>query len=131
MSGSARSLTNPVGAAHGAVTDAWQAAGSAAQWLGDTLPCVAYAPSGTGELARLVARAFAAGNHACLMRNHGVVCVGRDINEARERVAALEAACAEWFSARLDEAPAPPLASEKLLRETFSAAMFPPGQGGR
>jgi L-fuculose-phosphate aldolase len=101
------------------------------KWLGNMLPCVAYAPSGTEELARLVAGAFDAGNHACLMRNHGVVCVGRDMDEARKRLAALEAACAEWFTGRLDEAPALPRASEKLLRETFSAAMFLPGQGGR
>jgi len=99
--------------------------------LGNAVPCVAYAPSGTEELARLVAGAFDAVTHACLMRNHGVVCVGRDMDEARARVAALETTCAAWFMARLGEAPSLSRASGNLLRDTYSAAMDAPGQGGR
>ena len=82
--------------------------------LGETVPCVAYAPSGTGELAQRVADAFDAATHACLMRNHGVVCVGRDMDEGRARVAALEAACAEWFTARLEKAEPMPALTEQL-----------------
>ena len=34
------------------------------------------------------------------MRNHGVVCVGKDPDEAMKRVAALESECAAFFEAR-------------------------------
>jgi L-fuculose-phosphate aldolase len=71
--------------------------------LGATVPCVGYAPSGTGVLAIRVARAVRPDTHAYLMRNHGVVCVGRDPEEAMTRVAALEAECASFFMARAQE----------------------------
>lgn len=69
--------------------------------LGETVPCVSYAPSGTGWLARGLGNAFKGSNHACLMRSHGIVCVGTDIEQAIERVVALEAACAAFFQAAL------------------------------
>lgn len=65
--------------------------------IGAEIPCVAYAPSGTGLLAKKVGKAFNEFTHTCLMRNHGVVCVGEDVDEAIERVATLEAACAAFF----------------------------------
>ena len=65
--------------------------------IGAEIPCVSYAPSGTGWLAWKVGKVFNTVTHACLMRSHGVVCVGQDIDEAIGRVAALEAACAEFF----------------------------------
>ncbi len=68
--------------------------------LGRTIPCVGYAPSGTGILAMRVARAIRPDTHAYLMRNHGVVCVGRDVEEAANRVAALESECAAFFLGR-------------------------------
>ncbi len=68
--------------------------------LGDTVPCVGYAPSGTGLLAMRVARAVRPEIHAYLMRNHGVVCVGSDASEAMTRLAALESECAAFFLAR-------------------------------
>ena len=71
--------------------------------LGRTIPCVGYAPSGTGILAMRVARAIKPDTHAYLMRNHGVVCVGEDVDEAARRVAALESECAAFFLARAKE----------------------------
>lgn len=68
--------------------------------LGRRLPCVGYAPSGTVLLASRVARAIRNDTHAYLMRNHGVVCVGRDMKEAMRRVAALESECAAFFESR-------------------------------
>ncbi|MGB5705114.1 MAG: class II aldolase/adducin family protein [Polyangiales bacterium] len=65
--------------------------------LGPKVPCVGYAPSGTGLLAARVARAFKPKNYACLMRNHGVVCAGKDEAEALSRIAALESECAAFF----------------------------------
>ena len=68
--------------------------------LGRTISCVGYAPSGTGILAMRVARAIEPDTHAYLMRNHGVVCVGKDADEAMQRVAALESECAAFFLRR-------------------------------
>lgn len=65
--------------------------------LGRSIPCVGYAPSGTGLLARRVAGVVDLSTHAYLMRNHGAVCVGRDAAEAISRVAALESECASFF----------------------------------
>ena len=67
--------------------------------LGSRVPCVGYAPSGTSILAARVARVMRTDIHAYLMRNHGVVCVGRDAEEAMIRVAALESECAAFFEA--------------------------------
>ena len=68
--------------------------------LGRIIPCVGYAPSGTGILAKRVARAIRPDVHAYLMRNHGAVCVGGDADEAMHRVAALESECASFFLGR-------------------------------
>jgi L-fuculose-phosphate aldolase len=65
--------------------------------LGGRIPCVGYAPSGTSLLAARVARTIKPDIHAYLMRNHGVVCVGKDADEATRRVAALESECAAFF----------------------------------
>ncbi|MBW2551520.1 MAG: class II aldolase/adducin family protein [Deltaproteobacteria bacterium] len=69
--------------------------------LGRTIPCVGYAPSGTEKLATRVARTIKPDTHAYLMRNHGVVCVGIDADEAMRRVAALESECAAFFLTRV------------------------------
>lgn len=65
--------------------------------LGSRVPCVGYAPSGTALLAKFVARPFRSDHYACLMRNHGVVCAGKDEVEAMHRIVALEAECAAFF----------------------------------
>jgi L-fuculose-phosphate aldolase len=75
--------------------------------LGSRIPCVGYAPSGTSWLAARVARAIKPNTHAYLMRNHGVVCVGKDASEAMKRVAALESECAAFFEAQVMEASNP------------------------
>jgi L-fuculose-phosphate aldolase len=92
--------------------------------LGEGVPRVGYAPSGTAWLATRVGAAFTAGNHACLMQNHGVVCIGSDVDEAKRRVASLEAECAEQLVESLSEglpaaARAPVLA---LLEASLMAA---------
>ncbi len=69
--------------------------------LGDVVPCAGYAPSGTAWLAHKVAKLARADVQACLMRNHGVVCVGEDSAVAMRRLEALEAACGEYFATKL------------------------------
>ncbi len=73
--------------------------------LGRSIPCVGYAPSGTGLLAGRVARAVKPDTHAYLMRNHGAVCVGKDVTEAMTRIAALESECASFFLSRTAARP--------------------------
>lgn len=87
--------------------------------LGRTVPCVSYAPSGTGWLARGVSKAFDEETHACLMRNHGVTCVGKDVQQGIERVATLEAACAAWFQERLNGTSPVPAATAALIEQTL------------
>jgi len=92
--------------------------------LGNTVPCVGYAPSGTGILARRVGKAFGPGTHACLMRNHGVVCVGIDADEAMNRVATLENACAAFFHARATNKTSPVDESVRtLVAETLGTVL--------
>jgi len=87
--------------------------------LGKTVPCVSYAPSGTGWLAKRVGKAFAGPNHACLMRNHGIVCVGVDIQQAIDRVVALEVACAEFFRLSLTTGSRLPASGTALIEQTL------------
>lgn len=90
-----------------------------AELLGRQVPCVSYAPSGTSWLAKRVGRAFEDRFNACLMRNHGVVCVGKDQHQAVERVAALEAACAAFFQEGLNDSPGLPPATRDLISQTL------------
>lgn len=92
----------------------------AARELGSTVPCVTYAPSGTGWLARRVGQVFEKDGNACLMRNHGAVCVGKDIPEAIRRVVLLEAACAEFFREGLAAGPRISAATVRLVERTLS-----------
>ena len=100
--------------------------------LGRTIPCVSYAPSGTPVLAWFVGRAFNPKTHACLMRNHGVVCVGKDANEGIRRVAALESACAAYFhaSAPKDSAAIPDDIRE-FVANTLRPILDTPNDGTR
>lgn len=90
--------------------------------LGPEVPCVGYAPSGTVRLARRVARALHPRVRACLMRNHGVVCVGLDAGDAVRRIAALESESAAYFISRIAHRrelvalPAPDLVTGALAR---------------
>lgn len=65
--------------------------------IGDEAPVAAYAPSGTGWLARNVARLVRPGCNAYLMRNHGVVGLGATLDRACDVVLAVERAARHWF----------------------------------
>jgi L-fuculose-phosphate aldolase len=99
--------------------------------LGAEVPCVAYAPSGTGMLARKVGKIFNATTHACLMRNHGVVCVGTSIDEAVSRVAALESACADFFRSNQVASPPERQQTGTLIRQTLQAVANQPLSSSR
>ena len=65
--------------------------------VGDEVPVAGYAPSGTGFLARNVARLVRPGRNAYLMRNHGVVGLGATLDRACDVVLAVERAARLWF----------------------------------
>jgi L-fuculose-phosphate aldolase len=63
------------------------------------VPCAAYALPGTKALTRAVVRALGTST-AVLLANHGVFVVGVGMNEAFERILALETACADYLEAK-------------------------------
>lgn len=65
--------------------------------VGDEIPVAGYAPSGTGWLARNVARLVRPSCNAYLMRNHGVVALGATLEQACAVVRAVERAARRWF----------------------------------
>lgn len=83
--------------------------------LGDRVPCAAYGLSSTKKLRRAVAKELEANpqSKAILMRRHGVLCVGKDMEEAFSLVDRLEELCSGRFTA-LVEAPALPASPEEL-----------------
>ncbi|MGN1165369.1 MAG: class II aldolase/adducin family protein [Lachnospiraceae bacterium] len=70
----------------------------AAQLLGGTVICAKYALPGTPELAENVINALGDGA-ACLMANHGAVCVGADIDAAFKVSTVLEMTSKIYYKA--------------------------------
>jgi len=71
--------------------------------LGQTVPVVGYAPSGTGWLAAKLARAVRPDRQAWLLRNHGALCCGRDSAAALAAVDHLEQLARTHLAARIEE----------------------------
>lgn len=65
--------------------------------LGTRVPVASYAPSGTSWLANNVGRLLREDIHAYLMRNHGIVCWGKTVDEACKAVTTLESLAKYWF----------------------------------
>ncbi len=72
------------------------------QELGRVLPMVGYAPSGTRWLAKKLEDAIAPGVNAYLMRNHGVLCCGPDVETTVKRLQDLEAFCHQHLLSQID-----------------------------
>lgn len=54
------------------------------------VPLLPPAPAGSADLAERVVAAFAGGVRAAILRRHGVVCVGKDLEEAEDLAELLE-----------------------------------------
>lgn len=63
------------------------------QSLGRRIQLVGYAPSGSGWLAGKLEKAIRPDQNAYLMRNHGVLCCGPDIETTLKRLEDLETFC--------------------------------------
>ncbi|WP_143707735.1 class II aldolase/adducin family protein, partial [Xanthomonas phaseoli] len=81
--------------------------------LGARIPIAGYMPSGTGLLARLLARQLRPTVNAYLLRNHGVVCCGTNLEAAVTVVEALELVARSHLQAQIQAraARAPDLAA--------------------
>lgn len=70
--------------------------------LGRSIPMVGYAPSGTGWLAKKLERTVAPDVNAYLMRNHGVLCCGPDVETTLKRLQQLETFCRQYLLSHID-----------------------------
>jgi L-fuculose-phosphate aldolase len=96
--------------------------------LGPQIAVVGYAPSGTAWLATRLAHALRPDINGYLMRNHGVLCCGRDAPTAVRAVEALEAVAARHLRARIEERCASdPSRRPALQRVLDLLAAFNPG----
>lgn len=85
----------------------------AAQLLGGTVKCAKYALPGSEELAHNVIEALGDGA-ACLMANHGAVCVGTDMDKAFRVCTVLEMT-AEIYQKALAIGKPEPIDEDKVL----------------
>jgi len=60
------------------------------RFLGRSVELIPYAPSGTGMLKKTIMRAVRNHNNAYLMKNHGALCFGHDLERAAHNVEILE-----------------------------------------
>lgn len=60
------------------------------RWLGRTVEIVPYGPSGTGFLRRNLGRRLKSHANAYILKNHGAVCLGPDLQRAENNVELLE-----------------------------------------
>jgi L-fuculose-phosphate aldolase len=65
---------------------------------GSTVPCVPYVTWGTQELADYIVGALET-RHACLLANHGMVCVGPSLKKAAWLAVEIEALAAQYWRA--------------------------------
>ena len=74
------------------------------QFLGDRIPCAAYGMSSSATLRRKVKKALKAsqGCSSMLLRNHGVLCMGSDFDNAFEISSIMEQVCKYKYESLTD-----------------------------
>ncbi len=72
---------------------------------GDSIRCAPYALFGTDELSRHAVEALD-GRKACLLANHGMITLGRDLDEAMAIAVEVESLCQQFLLARQAGMPA-------------------------
>jgi L-fuculose-phosphate aldolase len=90
--------------------------------LGERVPVVGYAPSGSGWLSARLGHAVDPHVNAYLMRNHGILCCGRDSSAAMQAVEDMEALARRWLTGRIAGRALADPASRELL-ESLQAAL--------
>ncbi len=84
---------------------------------GDTVRCAPYALFGTEALSQHAVAALE-GRKACLLANHGLIALGRDLEEALAIAIEIESLCEQYLIARQVGAPA--LLSAAQMREVIA-----------
>ena len=84
---------------------------------GDTIRCAPYALFGSQALSNNALAALIE-RKACLLANHGMICLGKDLDDALAVTVEVENLCEQyWRILQLD--PNPPLLNEAEMREVF------------
>ncbi len=108
-----------------------------ARFLGRSVDIIPYAPSGTGMLAKTIAKHVRDHNNAYMMQNHGALVFGHDMERAVHNVEVLEKCCLAYLLALISERKVSriPLAVReiafaKLRRDQKKVAAGDPRTGG-
>ncbi len=83
---------------------------------GDSIRCAPYALFGTDELSRHALDALE-GRKACLLANHGMITLGRDLDEAMAVAVEVESLCQQYLLAR--QAGKPTLLSTEEMQSVI------------
>ncbi|KTB81578.1 class II aldolase/adducin family protein [Pseudomonas syringae] len=98
--------------------------------LGKRIPLVGYAPSGSGWLAGKLEKAIRPDHNAYLMRNHGVLCCGPDIETTLARLEDLEKFCRDHLvnqiKANASSRPEASAAAARLIKALSSPHALSP-----
>jgi L-fuculose-phosphate aldolase len=86
----------------------------AAQALGDTVRCADYCLPGTVELANAAVKAMGKKSNACLLRNHGAVCIGADMDGAFKVSTVLEMVAEIYWRIRATGGTYIPISDENV-----------------
>lgn len=86
----------------------------AAQALGDAIRCADYQLPGTQELADAVVEALGTTSNAAMMRNHGLVCVGKDMDAAFKVSTVAEMVCEVYWRIRATGGSYIPISDENV-----------------
>ena len=84
---------------------------------GDTIRCAPYALFGSQALSDYALAALT-DRKACLLANHGMIAIGRDLEDALAVTVEVENLCEQYWRI-LQVNPNPPLLSEAEMREVF------------
>lgn len=87
--------------------------------LGTDIPIVPYVPSGTSFLARALGKAVRPDRHTYLLKNHGIVCVGENKQQAMQRLQSLELLAKEYLAALITQSAVS--ASNRAAQLTYLA----------
>ena len=82
---------------------------------GDTIRCAPYALFGTQQLSDYALKALVA-RKACLLANHGMIAIGRDLEDALRVAVEVENLCEQYWRV-LQINPTPPILTEAEMKE--------------
>lgn len=86
----------------------------AAQALGDTIRCCPYELPGSIELAHAAVETIGERANACMLRNHGLVCIGADMDAAFKVSTVVEMVSEIWWRIRATGGAYVPISDEHV-----------------